>query len=798
LDRLKATCSPEIRRAWRYILEAWETQTANFNRDWYALKAWIELDGWTNAAVRQLAQIYRPHLIAKRPWSRPKPPENSNDVGLRDIAHLDVEYPSRYNEVQIADEYIAAAVREFRKNLELAVSLEMELGGHGLSLLDPIEPDPALSGTSFGRTHGISGAVLFYVSLFKKLVEKDPKAAKQEYLAWPTDDDAVFARLRIWACGDHRVLSAAEAAEVISSLNDSVFWHSRHQRDLLLVLAKRWSDFPAAARTELGRRILDGPSRWDGEEEAEYTERRAWLSLNRIHWLHSRSCEFDFDVNSESAKLRSLAPKWQPEYAQNASASMESRGGLVRTDTEYSALLTVPLSEVLDRAVELRGRTRELLVETDPFAGLAAERPIRALVALKIASKRNDYPAWAWKTFLTADVRRSDKRRLIAVIAERISRIPASALTELIYPVTEWILASSEVLLSEFPTQFDRVWKKLISALRSKPDSGKSSVIRGSQEPDWAGEALNAPVGKLAQALMTNSQKGGDTTGKGFLSPWISRVDELLSLDGDLRRHALVIFAFNLNWFFAIDPVWTEKNLISVLDEEGQDQSALWAGFFWGAKVPDRELYMRLKPYLLVLAKRKSITRHNHVEVLAALLLAGWGSADSTTGERYVTSEEMRDVLVNVDDDFRAKVLWQLGRWSSEAQEGNGNWAQQLTIFLVEVWPRQKSAKTPRITATLCDLAFANAAAFPERVDIILPLVTKIDQDSRHDLTRLEDNIVDQYPERTLALLSAILPENAAFWPYGIEGVLERIGNADSSLLKDHRFVELKRRWNAR
>jgi hypothetical protein len=144
----------------------------------------------------------------------------------------------------------------------------------------------------------------------------------------------------------------------------------------------------------------------------------------------------------------------------------------------------------------------------------------------------------------------------------------------------EWILTSSKVLLSEFPTQFDRVWEKLISVLRSKPDSGKSSIIRGSQEPDWAGEALNAPVGKLAQALMTDPQKESVKTGMGFPLPWISHVDELLSLELDLRRHALVVFAFNLNWVFAIDPVWTEKNLISVLDEEGQDQSALWAGFF--------------------------------------------------------------------------------------------------------------------------------------------------------------------------------------------------------------------------
>jgi hypothetical protein len=35
------------------------------------------------------------------------------------------------------------------------------------------------------------------------------------------------------------------------------------------------------------------------------------------------------------------------------------------------------------------------------------------------------------------------------------------------------------------------------------------------------------------------------------------------------------MFAFNLNWFFAIDPGWTQKQLIAVLDEEGHDQNAI-------------------------------------------------------------------------------------------------------------------------------------------------------------------------------------------------------------------------------
>ena len=88
------------------------------------------------------------------------------------------------------------------------------------------------------------------------------------------------------------------------------------------------------------------------------------------------------------------------------------------------------------------------------------------------------------------------------------------------------------------------LWKKILSILRSNPESAKSGVVRGSKEPDWIEEALSAPVGKLAQALMNDPQKQGIEAGKGFPLPWIGRVDELLSLEGDLRRHALAMFAF--------------------------------------------------------------------------------------------------------------------------------------------------------------------------------------------------------------------------------------------------------------
>ena len=66
------------------------------------------------------------------------------------------------------------------------------------------------------------------------------------------------------------------------------------------------------------------------------------------------------------------------------------------------------------------------------------------------------------------------------------------------------------------------------------------------------------------------------------------------------------------------------------------------------------------------------------------------------------------------------------------------------------------------------------------------------------ELRRSGDNIVDRYPEQSLALLHAVLPDNALAWPYGMEGILQRIGKADSALNTDDRLISLKRRWDAR
>jgi hypothetical protein len=796
LERGGQSASPEIGKAWRYIFEAWSTYRNDADYDWFKLKTRVALDGWTSSTIRALALMCKPYLVAERPWGSPRPPENGDNVELLGMVKLNVKYAKQGDMIQLPDKYVLSTVRELRGNLELAVVLERELDRHGLSNVVPIEPDADLGGAAAGRAFGVSALFGIYIDLFRKLLEKDVGAAKREYLAWWIDDETIFARLRIWASGQNQLLSGGDAGDLISELTDSVFWDSGHQRDLLLVLARRWEDFSPASRGKLENRLLNRPAKEGEEEDAANVERRAWTSLNRIHWLQAQGCRFAFDIQAESETLRVLAPRWQPRYSENAASSLEATSGWVKLDKSFDSLLSVPLSNVLNRATEISGEQRGQFIEKDPFAGLASSRPIRALSALTLSGKHGEYPTPAWATFLNSVGPNPDKPRVLALIAERVSGIPEGSFVLLVRPVSEWCFKASPILLTKYPTLFERLWGLLISTLRNRAESGCSSVIRDNKEPDWATEALNSPVGRLAQAVMNDPQKENLKAGTEFPPSWLGRVDELLSMEGDVRRHALVIFAFNLEWFYTIDAAWTEVRLLSAIETEGEDQAAVWAGFFWGARFPGEDLYLRLKPRLLELAKSRSLSRHGHIEELSAFILDGWGHINSETGHGNVTDVELRDVLLNSDEEFRLRILWQLENWS----EGDDHWLGQIEKFLIDVWPRQKAVKSPKISARLCEFAFSKPAIFPKIVDIVLSLVTKADGEHLmlHDLSSEENRVVENHPERTLALLSAVLPENTSMWPHGIDEVLEKIGAADAALLKDSRLVELKRRWNAR
>ncbi len=133
LERSSNRFPSVVRKAWHYLFEAWEKEQGNDLRDWHELRGIIRADGWNSATVRKFAAINLPYLKAKKNnMAGPKPPHQDEPVKFRDLVDLDVEFPNQGLDADIPNEWLEPTIREIRKNLEMALILETELGGYGL------------------------------------------------------------------------------------------------------------------------------------------------------------------------------------------------------------------------------------------------------------------------------------------------------------------------------------------------------------------------------------------------------------------------------------------------------------------------------------------------------------------------------------------------------------------------------------------------------------------------------------------------------------------------------------------
>ena len=801
LERHHEGCEPHVLQAWHYLFEYWRTVGNDDHLDWYRFADELEILGWSNTTVRKFETLLRPRLAASPNYfSSAMPPQADEKPMLADLVYLELKYIESSPEIEVPDDWLADVVSALKRNLDIGIQLETELGHYGWLDIPPIIPsdDPDISG--YDRREGLRGAVLDYAVKFERLIELEPERARQEAATWSTDDNNIFARLRIWASRFEVVVPNSEFLDFTDKVSRKAFWNVWHQRDLLLMLRERWAMLPVTAKIRIEERILEGREQWEGEAANEFVAGKDSEIADRLHWLHTNGCTLNLDYDQEIARLRLTVPDWSPEHGAKAAVKWESSGGFVRTHTEFDELLSVPLDQVLAKSHELSGREGFGLDQRDPFAGLCHERSVRAVSVLRRSANRGEYPKWAWQRFLYSDTRKEDKTRLRKFIAEILLRADDEALASIIYPVSEWLLSASKEISKDCVPTFDRLLIRLFETLDSDPDAGISSYVRGSNDPDWATEALNSPAGKIAQVLLNDPRR--ENLEQGLPHGWKTHIERALSLPNDDKCLALVFFSGLLLWFYKFDPKWTEDNLLSVLQNGSADeQDAWWAGYLWGVKgIPSFELWERLKPHLIAKVAERSSKKQVKQDALMDLVISSWVFSNSDKGEVLITDSELRNLLLKAGDKFRMQALWLMEKMGKKDGEEGQHWKSLQVRFLRDVWPVQRAVRTSLIFESLIELAFSNEDRFMEVSEAILPLIGPIEHNYLMPMKfQLDEvNIVNSYPERVLEILYVALPEDANKWPYEIDTTLLRIAEVKSELRTDPSWVELMRRWNSR
>lgn len=814
LMRSNRQIDQSVRDAWRQLFEAWK-HSEDFYKEWYALQSVIKTDGWSSTIVRLFGEVLRPHLSARHHFfTRPRfSAKHSfrNTPKLFGINHfqqnkgllrlIDVNYPLMREIIAIPDQWRSAIVKVLRQNLELALALEKEIGGVGLLDINPIVKDDNKNISNRHRKHGLSAFLIQFAELFAQLVQSNKSAAKREFLSWPTEDDTIFARLRIWASKEKCIVSDNEFGRFISSLSDTAFWDKYHQRDLLLVIAGRWKHLNVESRKLIEQKLLIGPKRKPREKIVDLDRKRVLSILNRLQWLKNKECKLSVNTCKQMQLLRSAVPDWKEGDGKNAADSLEIKARRFITNTNYEKLTETPISRILSEAKKLSDQSDDWRMINDPFSGLAAEKPVRAFAALTYAAKQNDFPDWAWQRFLASEARKNDKTSLTQLIAEQLIHYPNAQLKKILSPATFWLLNASAKLRQDCLPLFDHIVSKLIDVLREAPSKGGTTIFRGSKEPNWVTEAIYSPTGAIAQALFNDRRRCGLEHNQGIPSEWLVHVEALLALPNDLRRYAMVIFFYNLNWFFYVAPEWTEDHLLPALREDNrEDRDAAWSGFLWRAKIPNKKLYMQLKSDMLEFAVTPPLSLDLYSEIIASIILGGWKAVANTTGSPCISNKEMSYLLLKTDDKFRSRILWQAQQWFENKNEKISSvWKKQLPKLL-QIWPRNLSVRSPNTSAHFCALAFSSKEQFPKIAALVLPLLSKIELDrlTLSSFTKPADDIIGQHPEKVLELIYAVLPDTALAWPNWVGRILQRIAEADDKLKQDNRLISLKRQWNSR
>jgi hypothetical protein len=779
---------------WRTIREYHALRRDDRDRA-YELKLRARGSGWHEQLAREYASHFSPFLKLASFSRRPVPPTGRGKITERDLVQVEVDYSEAIRTVEVPDDYLIPLIGKLRQGLELASDLERRYSYEtDICSIEPDVREPDEGDDTFHRQYKLSGHALLFIGLVKRLAHLHPEEALKELHSW-RGETPLFRRFRVWALGNLEIASASEFVAELLAVDDDAFWPFKGSRDLLLGLSKRWHALSNKEQMALEKRILKGPRKAASETKERHSEVAAFEVLNRLHWLADQGCQFHFDLSAKTAELQERVPDWQSEFSKHAARAHDGGGGSVRVETAYEGIDGLKPEEIIPHILSMDRRPIDRLVEFDPFLGLSKDKPEQALRALdaSFSTQGAEFHGGFWHTFLRTELRKDDATEFTARIAGSLLRLSDTHFANIVLTASDWFEKKCAALQVADAALFESVWAKFLSSLTTVEAANASSLVREDEGVDWATEAINSPAGNLAKFLTTNTGKEKFDAKESMPHEWRKRAEQLLVLPGDSRRFALVIFGFQLGFLYFVDPQWTEEHLLSVLEPHGErrDQEALWAGFFWRAHVPATELFERIKGSILALLEGDGAYRRHHLEVLAGIVLAGWGTRRDDNGERLISSDELRSFLIRGGAEFRQNVLWTLERWSAEDE-----WSTMVPEFLRDVWPKQKSIRTKEVSGRLVDLALSQKSRFPEVAKLVVDLVSKVD-DQRifiPELRKSDETVAAQYPDETLDLLYAVLPENARLWPHGAREAIDVIGEVKSALTAHPKFISLQSR----
>ncbi len=791
--------SDNLRTLWHLLFECWASFELNSDLLGYDWRHSKETLGWTPSTIKMLERVTRPRLLNKaRLWNTVQPPRDDNElipVWYFEVAEISARVIGELDPSEIPHDVLMQVARLQSQNVAQTLALEKLIDSLKFERIEAITPPETSQDRSFHSASAIQAALHALSGIFMKLRNIDVGAARHLYLSWPHEDETAFIMLRLWAAQFPDIVPGSEFRTLIRQLPNTVFWSSMHEWDLLHTLKARWTDLGSEEQKELENRLLENRL-WNHSDTAK--GELDPTGVDRLLWLQSRGCTLAIQLD-EAIDVRSprFPTGWKGTNADKRLAPLSSQSGWVGTKTDPEALLNIPLGDIIAKADAVTGRIEDF-VEYDPFKGLVESHPVRALSALRHAARSRLFPQRAWHAMLVhaGNSSLSDRGKLL--LAHTVSDFPTPELQRHLGPIASLLQSLSPLLTNSHQELFDNLFDRVAGVLEKAPDVDDSSTGSRKSRRDIATDALNAPPGDLAEALLRVFDPESYADDLRALIQWQNQAKRLLNLPEELAGLAMCIFARDVAYFHHHAPYWTQRNLVSASNSAS---TLIRAAFFCGlahANQVSPSVFSEIKADLINFIAEPPADFELPWESLANLLFSGWLVEQDERSEPLVSNTEFHSTILGANDEFRSYLLHVVNVVLVRRDE-HDNALDKLKSFLTDVWPIHQKIRTPETSSHLVRLAFDRSDWIEPITALILPFLSPMRKSTYFWIRSDEDgpSIATSHPHQLLAVLEKILPPEPHEWPYHMAEILTQLEIHDD-IAASQQYMTIRKKWDER
>ena len=580
-----------------------------------------------------------------------------------------------------------------------------------------------------------------------------------------------------------------------------MLWASGARKEVMELLRTLWTQADPQTREALGVILCAGPpaelfTHLDAVEREESRDRRIFDRLVVLERLGNPPLTAALEV--ESVRLRATHPHWRAPDGERAHFDtwFEMSWG---ADTRYSVEDLQALDDpTLIKILIGEAEKREGLLDNWRQLGDAA--PARVITILEQLNRREPpAPVDVWDYGLSG-MRANAKQlefgnrlvRLLQSLPDALFDQPmiSSAVADILDAVTN---QPSPPLGEDFWQLFDRT---LAAAALDLSNSDPPSDRHG-----WVTLALNQSMGRIAIAFFTALFARNLTVGGGIPADMMSRLDALLAREKVAHRSARVIAASRLSYLHAVDPAWTQANLIPNFDWTDEEEAlAVWQGYAWHARI-DRNLWSVLKPHFLAMFTLERLERLGDATRNFAQMLMLVGIE---FGRDELPREAVRNALRVMPEAMRVvAIAWVTSLIEEDDADENPLvnmplsradrlWSDRIWPWLDRVWPPEPASQSEDTAERFALIAVATDSRFPDAVQKLRPyymimiganyVVDQLNR-SKHP---------DDHPRETSELLDAIVnPSEIRLGGDELRSIIQRIRKADPDFANRPAF----RKW---